>query len=310
MWFNNAVLYHYELDPSLHLETVLAEQALKPCPPHARLIYGWLPVFAGQFAPETQGNTLICMGKEERILPRGVIQRLLAERIETLETQRGRALKRAERSQMAEELEFELLPKAFCLQKRLPALFDSISKRLMINTASASQATQLLALLRKSIPALHIEPIQPMESLSMQLANWISNPSAIPPAFELASNCLLFSPNDDKKRVSCKGYELPADEVLMLINQGLAVSEIAMVWKERIQFTLTHDLILKRVKCLDTLLDEFNETRDLEDEAQQQDANLILLAGEWRALTNDLLSALSAPREPITSKPTLEACAF
>ena len=292
MWFNNALIYQYELDEAIDINASLANEALKPCPPHARFIYGWLPVIGNELVQETSSCTLICMGKEERILPRGVIYRLLEERIQTIESQQGRTVKRAEKAQLAEELEFELLPKAFCIQKRLLALLDHTTKRLIINTASNSQASQLTSLLRKSLPGIRIEPLPQMENLAVRFANWISDPSSIPPNFQLASDCLLFSPDDEKKRFNCKGYELPADEILSLLSQGLAAAEISVIWNERIQLTLTHELTFKRLKCLDYLIDEFNDIRQLDEEYSQQEAAITLLVGELRGLTNDLLPAL------------------
>jgi len=204
MWFNNALIFQYELDQETDLAACLAQELMKPCPPHARFIYGWLPAFSDELVHEIAGCSLICMGKEERILPRGVINRQLAERIQALETQQGRTVKRAEKAQLAEELEFELLPKSFCLQKRLPALLDSVSKRLIINTASSNQAAQLTSLLRKSVPGLHIEPIQQTENLALRFTEWINNPASLPPSFQLASDCLLLSLDDEKNALAAK----------------------------------------------------------------------------------------------------------
>ena len=229
MWFNHAQIYHYELEQSIDLTDSLSSEILKPCPPHARFIYGWLPAFGDELVHETADCALICMGKEERVLPRAVIKRLLAEKIEHIEAQQNRVVKRAERSQLAEELEFELLPKSFCLQKRLPAILDKMTKRLIINTSSPTQAAQLISLLRKSISGISIEPIEQKENLSLMLANWITSPAVLPASFQLASNCVLFSPDDEKKRFLCKGYELPADEILTLLTQGLAVSEVSLI---------------------------------------------------------------------------------
>jgi recombination associated protein RdgC len=295
MWFNNALIYQYELNETVDFAELLATEALKPCPPHARFIYGWLPAFADELVQEVAGCSLICLGKEERILPRGVINRLLAEKIQAIEAKQGRVIKRAEKAQLAEDLEFELLPKSFCVQKQLFALLDSVSKRLIVNASSNNQASQLTSLLRKSIPGIQIEPLAHNDNLALRFAHWISNPSLLPPSFQLASDCLLFSLDDEKKRVNCKGYELPAEEILTLLSQGLAAAEVSLIWNERIQFTLTHDLVFKRLKSLDYLVDEFNDIRQLEEEYQQRDAALTLLSGELRALTNDLLAGLSKP---------------
>ncbi len=310
MWFNNALIYQFELEKSADLPSLLADEALKPCPPHARFIYGWLPVLADQFVHETAGCTLICMGKEERILPRSVINRQLAERVQMLETQQARTVKRAEKSQIAEDLEFELLPKSFCIQKRMFALFDHTTNRLIINTASNTQASQLLSLLRKSVPGLRIEPLQPTENLGIRFASWINEPAMLPSTFKLASDCLLISLDDEKKRFNCKGYELPAEEVLNLLSQGLAAAELSVIWNERIQLTLTHELVLKRLKCLDYLIDEFGDVRQLDDEQQQKDAALTLLAGELRGLANDLLGALTNDKSKVSMPVSLEEAPF
>ena len=306
MWFSNAQIFQYELTESSDLATLLTDDALKPCPPHARFIYGWLPIIGENLVQDVAGCSLICMGKEERILPRGVINRFLAERIQAMETQQGRSIKRAEKAQLAEELEFELLPKSFCLQKRLPAILDQVTQRLIVNSASSSQAAQLTSLLRKSLPGIRIEPLQPMENLASMFAHWITNPASLPPNLQLASDCLLISPDDEKKRVNCKGYELPADEILTLLSQGLVAAEISVIWNERIQLTLTHDLTLKRLKCLDYLVDEFNDVHQLEEEQQQKDAALALMAGELRGLTNDILNALSREKSSVNVEPTVE----
>ncbi|KTD82678.1 recombination-associated protein RdgC [Legionella waltersii] len=295
MWFNNAIIFNYTLDKQYDLNTALIEEALKPCPPHARFIYGWVPAFEAEMVHEVAGSSLICLGKEERILPRGVINKLLKERVQQIEDQQGRKIKRAEKAQMAEDLEFELLPKSFCVQKRQQALLDTVSGRLVINTSSTNQAAQLTSFLRKSVSGIQIEPIALTENLALSFAQWIQSPETLPQDLQLASDCLLFSLDDEKKRVHCKGYELPADEILTLLAQGMATAEISLIWKERIQFTLTQDFTFKRLKCLDYLVDELNEIRELDEEYQRQDAALTILSGELRELSSDLLKVFNKP---------------
>ncbi len=292
MWFNNLLVYEYELDDKIDLNEALATETLKPCPPHARSIYGWLPPFEEDMLHEVAGAALLCFAKEERILPRAVIEKVLKDRIFSLENEQGRKVGRTEKSQIAEDVEFELLPKSFCIQKRMYAVLDKKSKRLYINTSSATQAGQLTALLRKSVPSLELTAIFPSENLAVRFAEWISKPETLPKAFQLAPDCLLFSLDDDKKRFSCKGYESPADEIIPLLTQGLVVAEISLHWNERIQFTLTRDLIFKRLKSLDYLVDELSEIGDLEEEALQRDAEITLLSGELRGMIDALLKDL------------------
>lgn len=288
MWFNQLMVFHYELSEDIDFSESLRGEYLKPCPPHARLIYGWLPAFADELVQEIAGAKLICLGKEERILPRAVIMRQLQEKIEQIEIQQNRQVKKQEKAQMMEDIEFDLLPKSFCLQKRLPAIIDTISHRIYVASGSANQSSQLLSLLKKSIPGISIDPLTPQVDMALRFASWISHPDTLPANFELANDCLLFSQSDEKKKINCKGYEMPADEILTLIDQGLAAAEISLTWNDRIQFTLTQDLVLKRLKCLDYLNDDFQEIKQLDEDYQQQDAALTLLSGELRSLVDEL----------------------
>jgi recombination associated protein RdgC len=189
---------------------------------------------------------------------------------------------------MHEDIEFELLPKAFCAQKRWTALIDTKDNRLIINTSSISQADQVTALLRKAIPGLSIDPWFSEMNLCEKFLNFITHPETMPNGFTLASDCHLISPDDEKKKIQCKGYELPADEVLSLLEQGMHPTELSFIWQDRLQFTFTNQLALKRIKCLDYLIDEFSEIGKLEEQIEQQDAALMLLSGELRGLVSAL----------------------
>ena len=301
MWFNNLIVYKYTLDDGADFLNALAEHALKPCPPHARFTFGWVPAFADELIHEVAGAKMICMGKEERLLPRGVIQRALAERISQIETAQARSVKRNEKAQLMEDIEFELLPKSFCLQKNTNAVLDTVQKRIMINTSSDTQANQLLALLRKSVPQIHFEPINHQDKLALLFSTWIKTPNALPKNFSLANDCQLFALDDEKKKVNCKGYEMPSDEILSLIDKGLAPSEISLNWNDHIQFSLSQEMVLKKIKCLDYLTDEFSELRNLEEEYLQQDAALTLLCGELKGLLTDLFGSTGITNSEKTS---------
>lgn len=290
MWFNNILVYSYQSKQMFSQIEAMEQEHLKPCPPHARFTFGWIPPFEQGLIHEVAGCIMICLGKEERILPRSVIQRHLNEKVKMLETERGFAVKRSERAQLAEDIEFDLLPKAFCLQKKLYAFFDTVEQRLIINTSSVNQAAQLLALLRKSIPDLQIEPLTSPDNLALRFNDWINHPSDLPANFALASDCVLTSLDNEKKRFSCKGGEL--NEIQSLLSQGFSAIELSLIWDERLQFTLTQTLSLKRIKCLDYLQDEIHQIADMDGEDLQRDARITLLAGELRSLCKDMLAEL------------------
>lgn len=295
MWFNNALIFEYEAS-NLNLKEDLLNEALKPCPPHARFIFGFSPVIDDEYVLEIAGAHLIKFSKEERILPRGVILKILEQRVNAWEEAQGRPMKRADKAQLAEELEFELLPKAFSLEKHMYAFLDSKRKRLVINTSSVNQALQLIASLRKAVPEIKITSLNHDENLTAKFTEWLLNPLTMPGNFDLAEDCLLVALDNERKKCNFKGYALPSDEVCSLLENGMAPAEIPLIWADRMQFTLTNNFTLKRIKCLDYLIEESNETQKLEDEREQMQANLSLLVGEFGVMIDELLSSITAQK--------------
>ncbi len=222
-------------------------------------------------------HTSFVLAKEERVLPKAVLKRYLSERIKKDELEIGRKLKNNEKKKLAEDIEFELLPHAFCLQKYTPAIIDELQNRIIIQTSSSSQSSQFISHLKKAIPELNIVPLQFEMNLAEQFSNWIHYPETIPSSLQLANSCILFSTDDTGKRFHCHGYELDSDEINNLLEKGLKTAELSLIWQERIQFTLTQDFSFKKVKCTDYLLNELNETKNLEEELAQQDAAYTLL---------------------------------
>jgi recombination associated protein RdgC len=293
MWFTNALICNIDNGDLSSIEEGLKENHLNPCPPHSRFTFGWLESIGDCMVHQVGDFYLVTLGKEERMLPRSVINQALTDKIVEIETNQGKQVTRSEKAHLREELEFELLPKAFCVQKKMLAMIDAKRQRLIINSSSMNQATQLCSLLRKSVANIQIEPLNFDTNIKLKFTNWLDNPHTLPKDFELAPNCILFAEDDDKKRFNCKGYELPSQEVCSLIEQGLLACEISLIWKERIQFTLNSDLILKRIKCVDYLLDELSEVNGLDDELERKDANFVLLSGEFRQLIDDISDLLN-----------------
>jgi hypothetical protein len=73
----------------------------KPCTPAQPLALGWVPALgegAQTLVHSADGRLLLCLRREEKILPPSVVRDLLKERIEGIEAQQGRKVYRKERS--------------------------------------------------------------------------------------------------------------------------------------------------------------------------------------------------------------------
>ena len=117
MWLKQFQAFQISFDFEKELEPQLSQHTLTPCPAHTRMSFGW-KTFPNQELSQSINDYHLCLfGKEERILPSAVIQNLMDKKIQELNQNRGYPIKRHERQQLKQDLEFEMLPKAFCVQK-------------------------------------------------------------------------------------------------------------------------------------------------------------------------------------------------
>jgi len=296
MWFNNLVVYQFNTPfekNSDELELALEEYRLKPCPPHARQSQGFVaPLNEEKGRVYTlYGCHLLIAAKEVRLLPSSIIQAVLEEKNNAFELNHNRPMRRAEIMQLKEEIEFDLLPKAFTVQKKEWFYIDTSKQWLIINSANPSKASEVVTLLTKTLGSLDASPLMPDSDLSALFARWLHEPSSLPEGLVLAKGCVLVTSGEDKSQYTCKDIEENSEELASLLAQGYTVSSIELIWQERVQFVLTNNFLLKRLKCLDYLDDAFKDNGKLDDDQEQFDANLSLLTGELRDLIHFLMDA-------------------
>lgn len=289
MWFRQAIAYQFEGLSNLDLEKAFGEFALKPCPPHARQTFGWSENPSGNYWHAIAGFATTRFCKEERILPKSVLHQQLQEKLTVLEQEKGRKLRRKEQLEILENLEFDLLPKAFVIQKALPMLWDLNNKRLIIQASSESALAPLFALLRKTLPSVQYQRLVPDIPLAQTMTAWLRAPWSLGSDFSLAERCVLVTQDEQSKKLSCRGYDLNAKELQGILSNEHEAEELALHFNERLAFSVTDRFVLKSIKPLDYLEDSRKDIDHLEPEAQF-DANLSLFAGEITSLINRLLA--------------------
>lgn len=116
MWFKHLHLYRLHGStaiPAADLEAALAEQAARqPGGSEARRL-GWCPP-AGRAGTallhELQGQRLMTLLRQERMLPASVVREEVEERASDIEAREGRKLRRQEKQEIKEQVYEELLP--------------------------------------------------------------------------------------------------------------------------------------------------------------------------------------------------------
>ena len=110
MFFKNLQVYRFtrplEQDADT-LEKNLEEFKFKPCGSQDISKLGWVfPMgkSGAMFTHLAAKQILICLRKEEKMLPAGVIKDQLNERVEAIEQEQGRALKKKEKDTLKEDI--------------------------------------------------------------------------------------------------------------------------------------------------------------------------------------------------------------
>lgn len=296
LWFKNLMVYRLSRDITLTadaMERQLAELSFTPCGSQDMAKTGWVPPMGSHSDTLTHvanGQIIICARKEEKMLPASVIKQTLEAKINKLEAEQARKLKKTEKDSLKDEVLHSLLPRAFSRFNQTMVWIDTINNLVMLDCASAKKAEDTLALLRKSLGSLPVVPLTFDKPLELTLTEWVRSGDT-PAGFALMDEAELKAILEGGGVIRCKQQDLVCDEIANHIESGKVVTKLALDYQERVQFILADDASIKRLKFAD-ILREQNDDIDREDVGQRFDADFILMTGELTALLTHLIAAL------------------
>ncbi|NML15250.1 recombination-associated protein RdgC [Azohydromonas caseinilytica] len=270
-------------------EERLAREPFQPCGATQPESAGWVPPRGTPHAPLielVQGQWLLALMTERKMLPSSVVKDRSAEIAARLEQERGYKPGRREAKEIKEQATLELLPLAFTKRAYTRIWIDPQAGLLAID-GSATQAEGVVTLLVKALDGFAVLPLQTQQSPAGCMAAWLAEGEA-PGSFFLDRECELKSPDEMRSVVRYARHALDTDEVKQHIAAGKRPTRLALSWNERVAFTLTDTLQLKKIEFLDTAL----EGRDGVAEDEAFDADAAIATGELRRLIPALLEAL------------------
>lgn len=295
MWFKNLRIYRFTkafATTPEELEDKLAEYPFTPCGKHSKESLGWVPPLGRtgqQLVHTANGFHMLCLQKEDKILPASVVNETLLERLELQEEKEGRKLFRKERLQLKDDVIAQLLPKAFSKKQKVFAYICPKDRLLVINTASQNQAETLLAFLRTTLESLPVIPVATKGTPPDILTRWLKQGHGSD-NFDLETEVELFNPKEDGNTVKCKGQDLGSHEIEELLKAGKLVKKLNVAWKDRLTCTIEDNLAIKRLKFSDVILEKANE-HDADSAAEQFDQDFALMTLELNRFYKDLFRA-------------------
>lgn len=277
------------------LAEALAKEPFQPCAPTQPLAVGWAPPRGIQHASLVEwvdGHWLIKLQREQRILPTSVVAKRVEELAALIEDQTGRKPGKKARKDLKEQAAHELLPKAFTRTSSTQVWIASELGLLMVDAGSANRADEVVTLLIQAVPGLSLQLLQTQQSPAACMAAWLMD-GVTPLGFTLDRELELKGSDEQKPLVRYARHPLDIDEVRAHLVAGKMPTRVALSWRDRVSFTLTEGLALKKVKFLDLAFEGRPEVSG--DEAF--DADLALATGELSLLIPALIDGLGGEFE-------------
>lgn len=292
MFFRNLQLYRLPANWDMTAER-LAEQLgrlmFQACGSQDLASFGWAAPVDGSLVFSVDGQWLISLGIEQRLLPSSVVNQAAADKAEEIEAQQGFKPGRKQMKEIKESVMQELLPRAFTRRRKVFAWIDPKAGYLAVDASSRNAAEPLIETLHKALDELPLKLVNTERSPAAAMTDWLAAGEA-PGAFTIDQDCELRAITDEASAVRYVRHSLDGQEIREHIASGKQVPKLALTFDDRLSFILTDKFEIKRLQPLDTLTE--SDSQDSLTREEQFQADFALMTGELRRLIPDLIDAL------------------
>lgn len=307
MWFKNLQLYRFsqpfELDATI-LGQQLEQQAFLPCGSQDTTRSGWVPPLGrhgSEFVHATNGYQMICLKRQDKLLPAAVINEELEQKALEIESREARQLPRKERRALRDEVYFSLLPRAFVRSSLQFAYISPRDQLLVVDAASVKRAEDLLQSLRDTLGSLSVIPLASKHQPIDVMTRWISSGRS-ESGFEPGEECELRDNANINSVIRCKNQDLASTEIVNHLKTGMHVSKLALNWQQRLEFVLDEKLTVKRLRFADMVQEQASEI-EADDAAAQFDVDFSIMTLELSAFASALVDAFGGADTAEVSNP-------
>ena len=240
MWIKNLIVFLADGPLSFsvaELEEKLDQHRCQPCGSQSLRTEGFVPPLKGQDAMTYEVDGFIVLTHQEttRLLPGPVIKEMLDERVEQIQQEEARKVGRKEKADLKEQIIFELMPRAFTQSRRTTLIIDKDRQRLLVDSASASRAEEVVAALRKALGSLPVAYPAPTSAPHTSFSNWLRDTALIPDGFTLGDRGDLKGTKDEGAAVKFTGVDLVQEENLAYLETGMVATRINLAWQDSLE---------------------------------------------------------------------------
>lgn len=302
MNLKNAVVFYYLSDSAFDVESLLsdavAEHPISEIGPLELSRTGFAKVDGDDFHLSANANggtfTKYHLDVISKILPNSAINDEVAKRVQRIAEADGRKVGGRERKKIKEDVVREFLPRAFSKRARIEILIDEEGRRVIVGTASSKVAEGVITAIREALGSFPVALPITEDSPREIMTGWLAT-GDLPSRFTLGNEVALKDPVASSGATwRARNEDLESEEVKEHLRSGKRVQQIGLIYNDRIYLVLDEALTIRKLKLLDTALE------DLEDEGERADyerASVALYGGELADLL-EYIEATFSVRKP------------
>lgn len=295
MWFKNLISYRLPTDWSMsaaELEDMLQQRGLVPCGAFDMQSRGWVhSSYAERFVHTVNGQHLIALGVDQKLLPGSVVNQVAAERAKVMADEQGYPVGRRQMRELKARVTEELRGRALTRKRITFAWIDPANGWLVVDAAGESRADELIETLRDTLGSLQVTRLESERSPITSMTAWVAHGDA-PLGFTIDDDLQLQSPQRSTPLIRYKSCELDAKEIRSQLQAGWQVTHLGLTWKDRIALVLNGKLQVKRVEFLELVKEAPAEGE--RSVAEQFDADFLVMTGELTAMLAQLVQVLGS----------------
>lgn len=265
------------------LEKNLASHRFNKVGSQDMMSIGWAPVFSqGDLVHRLEGQWMLKLVTEQRMLPGAVVKRMVNERAQEEERNCGFKLGKKQLRDLKEAVLQELRPKALCKMTETYVWIDPVTGFI----ATDGKADTVSEMLLKADPSFPIRRLNTKLSPSSAMTAWLLDE---PPAdFTIDNECELKS--IEGETVKYTNLNLDRKDIRDHIGEGKYVTQLALTHEDTVSFVMTQKCEIKKLDYIQA--GEDGEGNGEEDPVALFDSAFAIMIGAIQPLYPALVDAL------------------
>lgn len=233
------------------LDTLLGAQQLSAIGALELRRVGFVPPIEGAdtFVLSVGQAHLFVLGGWRKTLPAQAVNARVSEQVKRIEAGGGTVTRR-DRQRLKDEARTELLARLVPTPFRIHAYIDEARALLVVGTAVARQAEEVIAQLRLALGSCEAFPMAPEASTTQVMTTWLLDQS-LPEGVVLGQEIELRDPADKAAMIRGTAVDLDADEIRQHAAAGRRVTRMGLIVDGGLACVVDQHLVLRKTRLLD-----------------------------------------------------------